>query len=440
MGDNIKSNQIIIWYNFAFCSVFFMYFQFLPINIETQPFGVVMCVPIFIYFYRKRLEVRKEDKFLLSFLLTIFIYYIFGILFGSSIGDVTMSFFRLIISPICYFFVLKRVELLHWKSVRFGVYITFSVAIIEAFHIPGLFQVIDAIYSASFRRYQYGFGNRGLCILTTEPSYYVYFAMLLLYSIDFLKGNNKIPNNRIWLYKILVFIAGSLTKSAIVYLFFLIYSGQMYLGCKKKCVIKKKMATVLLLGLAVTLIVCELKIDELSNNRFVSILSSMNYKGSIIDLLFYTDESMGFRFMINAIYLLSIILYPFGMGIGALRYKWADVAKSLGIDFSGNMIFENSFGNSRALDAQAYIPNVVGSIGLFSIFLVLFLYSKNRYNDKKLKRNIVFTVSLFMWIIQSNFFNPVFWMLIGYTKSDKNNRIVEDKVEDKYDCIKQERK
>ena len=424
MEDKIKANQLTAWYNFAFCSVFFMYFQFLPIDIETQPLGVVICVPIFICFYRKRLEVRKEDKFLLSFLLIVFIYYIFEILFSTSIGDVTMSFFRLIISPICYFFVLKHVEFLHWKSVRFGVWITFITALIELFRVPGMFQILDTVYSLFFRRYYYGAGNRGLCILTTEPSYFVYFAMLLLYAIEYLYGLKKIEYKKKKIYTAMIYATGMLTKSAIVYLFLLIYGIQLYLGYNKET--KKKINKVVLLAVILIMIcgfVWLAQIGVLENNRFVGIIHSIDLRKSITDILFYSDESMGYRFIMNSIYLMSVFLYPFGMGIGVLRHNWAEVANRVNIDYARNMIFSYTFDEKSVLDAQAYIPNAVGTVGFFSLLLVLFLYSGNRYKDARIRRNILFTVSLFMWAIQSNYFNPVFWFLIGFAKSNDMVRL-----------------
>lgn len=423
MKDYLRLSGLQFWYNFAFCSVLFMYFQFLPFDIETQPIGVLVCVPVFVFYYKNRLKIKREDKFLMIFLAIAFIYYIIGMFFDRSISSATLSFIKLIIGPTCYLTVLKHVKFLNWKSIRFAVWLIFIVTGIEFFRIPFFFQVLDTVCSIFFRRYIYGSATRGLCILTTEPSYFVYFAMLLMYSIDFLCQANGLQRKKGNMYKWMVFVSGLATKSAIVYLFFAIYGIQSYLNCKKarRQLINKLILTLILIaGLIGSIYIIHL---GGMNNRFVNIIKAIDLRKSFAEILFYTDESMGFRFIMNSIFLLSIVLHPFGMGVGELQSKWASVAKQLNIDYAKNMIFINTFNENTALDAQAYIPNVVGAIGCFSIFLILFLYTENRYKNRRTKNNILFTVSIFMWMIQSNFFNPVFWILIGFIKNENSEDI-----------------
>jgi hypothetical protein len=156
-----------------------------------------------------------------------------------------------------------------------------------------------------------------------------------------------------------------------------------------------------------------------TNNRFEEVIFStlgMIKTNGLIHALFYADASGGFRLIINTLYLLSVFIYPFGRGYGGLSYRWLSIAETFGINVFKNGHFRDSIDPSEALDAQAYIPNLIGTVGIFSILFIVFLYSHNKQRDRWLKYSILIVLTLFLWFLQSNFFNPVFWVLIGIVK------------------------
>ena len=411
-------------FNLAYISVLFMYFRLTPLNAETQPLVILALTPIMLFAsLRSGTKLSQSEKFLILFWLVLLIYGLLSFLvFKQDISKVFLYSLRLLVMPLAYLLFLKNSHYLGPKSVKFVLFVLFAVAIIEFLRVPVLNNLLENIYNSFFDRYIFGEGSRGLCILTTEPSYFVYFAILLMFSIDYLNGLNKLSNRQSILYRLMVILMGLMTKSAFVYLFIIIYIGQRLIRFFAK---KKKISVLICLVLIVLPLVFYLMMNisiPQTNNRFLQALSSIVQSvktNGLIDTLFFADASGGFRLLINAIYILSIFMWPFGTGYGGLTERWLSVANSFHIDVTQNGHFLYTTGLDATLDAQAYIPNLIGTIGVFVVFFLLFLYTGNFQRNRWLRYSILFVVSLFFWFLQSNFFNPVFWIVIGIAKNNK---------------------
>lgn len=410
-------------FNIAFVSIFFMYFKLTPINAETQPIVILAFVPLVLLITLfRRISLNKNERILFTFWAVLLIYGLLSlIVFKVATNSVLLYSLRLLIMPLAYLLFLKNVHLLSPTSIKFCVYLLLATSLIAFFQIPGLYNLLIAVYSTFFGRYSFGAGTRGVCILTTEPSYYVYFAVLLTYSIDYLNSLGRISKNRSVFYKLIIFAMGIITKSAMVYLFLIIYIIQVLI----RCFANKRMFWVLFFAVLILMpvafvVLYNVSLPQGTNNRFIeaasNVLQSIKSEG-LINTLFFADASGGFRILINVIYILSIFVYPLGTGFGGLTLKWFDIADRFGIDVFKNGHFLYSVEDNEPLDAQAYIPNLIGTIGIFALLFVVFLYSGNKQKDRWLRYSILFVVSLFFWALQSNFFNPVFWVLIAIAKT-----------------------
>ena len=411
-------------FNIVYISILFMYFKFTPLNAETQPLIVLAFTPIMLLAkFAKRIKFTRSERYLVLFWLVLLAYGLLSLLlFKQDVSKVFLYSLRLLVMPLAYLLFLKNTHYLSPNSLRFALYVLLIVAFVEFFKIPILNDALELLYNRFFERFTFGEGSRGLCILTTEPSYFVYFAILLVYSIDFLSISKKLSKKESTIYRLLIILIGLLTKSAFVYLFILIYVGQRLI----LHFAKRKRISILICFLFVFLplafyLIMNVPIPQ-ADNRFLqaanSIIQSVKTNG-LIDTLFFADASGGFRLIINSIYLLSIFLYPFGTGYGGLTEKWLYVSNHFNIDVTQNGHFLYSVGLDAALDAQAYIPNLVGTIGLFTLLFLAFLYTGNNQRNRWLRYSILFVVSLFLWFLQSNFFNPVFWIVIGIAKNNK---------------------
>ena len=101
---------------------------------------------------------------------------------------------------------------------------------------------------------------------------------------------------------------------------------------------------------------------------------------------------------------------------GGMEKNWSNVARIFNIDYRRNGMFKYSYNEHTILHAQALFPNVIGTIGIFSIFLIIFVYKNNKLKNHSLKRSLLITMTLFLWFLQSNVFNPIFWILVAFCK------------------------
>lgn len=398
-------------FNIAYVSLFFMYFKLIPIDIETQPIFLIICMCLIIatYVRYKKIVLCKSEIPLYLTIIILFIYFLFDCFMGKP--DL-LSFFKLLLGPCAYILILKNVEYLHYKSIKYIVYLLFIVFVIQVTNMPILSSIINSIYNMFFDRWNDNIAStRGLGVLVPEPSYFVYFAMLLLYSLDCIKNNYKVKNIEINLLKLMVIVMSAFTKSATVYLFLFIYLTQFL-----KLSSIKNILYLMLVGFFLFFI-----INTFSSSRieevFTNLISSFTTGNNIIQTLFFSDASGGFRFLINFIYYISILIHPFGYGLGGMAAEWYEVANAFNINVWNNSHFQYTIKPDQLVEAQSYMANMVGSIGILSIFLFIYIFCINNLNTR-LKKNIYLTLVVFLILYQSNMFNPCFWVLIGFIKSD----------------------
>ena len=152
------------------------------------------------------------------------------------------------------------------------------------------------------------------------------------------------------------------------------------------------------------------------DNRLMEIMENIGTATNIFDAIFYADASGGFRALFNCLYYLSVFVEPFGFGLGILSANWFVVANCFNINPFDNEHLSHVVENINNIDAQAYIPNAVGNVGIFTVFLIFFIFKGNIFGDTRFKFQVVAVLIMFMFLLQSNFANPVFWILIAFLK------------------------
>lgn len=414
MYKQINIDKIV--FQISYISIFLMYFNIIPINVETQPIIIILLIPFMfvITLFNNRVKLNKKNLLLITYILIIMVYFIFDILTGKN---TFFDFVKLIAGPLSYLFILKNAEYINYKHIKSIIYVLFAFFLIQVLKLPLLENITSMIYNIFFTRHNdliVG-SARGVGILVPEPSYFVYFAILLLYSLDYLKEKDNITVKNL---KILVIIMSLFTKSALVYIFLLIYFLK-YINIRKL-----KSIFIMILVTIVTLVI----LNIFPSNRFSEVINKLidDLNGGILNALFYSDASSGFRFIINSLYYLSIFIRPFGFGITGMANNWGKIAEIFNIDVWKNEHFKYVIKSNWSIDAQAYLANVVGTIGVFSIILfIFFFYRKKKMNS--LQKNIYIVLFVYLVILQSNLFNPVFWLLFGildsidyYSNKNKN--------------------
>lgn len=400
-------------YNICYLSIIFMYFNFFSSDIgETQPIIIILfTIPCLFYYLRSKKNLKKDRLLLISIFITI-MYFLIQCFQNTLSRDAILLLFKMIIGPITYICILKYCNYLEQKSVKIAIIILSIIFFIVVFKIPIFYSIIEYVYTLFFNRGSLSGNNmRGLNVLTPEPSYFAYFSILLLYSIDYLKLEKNVNFN--FFYKVILVIISLASKSAIVYLFIALYFIS-FISFRNIC-------KAIICFVVLFILLSFLDFEFISNNRFYHVIMGMiNDRGEgFINLLFFSDESGGFRFLINSLYLLSVFIYPFGTGFVFLKLNWIYIADFFNIDYAKNMLAYSLYQRNIDVYAQAYLANYIGILGVFSLPLIIYIFRVNLNNNPRIKKmqiSIIIILIAFLFFLQSNFLNPVFWILIGFNK------------------------
>lgn len=401
----------------AYVGTFLMYLQVIPINIETQPVLPFLCLIFAVVLrFKKIVEIKNEELLLILFCFVVFCYLLYDLFCGDAEKSAIYCF-RLTFCPLLYLFVLKNVEYVRFSYVKIVVYVLLSFCLAVIVYIPLLSDLVRFVIDLFLPRYSFGGGVRGVSILTTEPSYFVYFAILIICTADFLQVRDKslVTRKEIVFIKVIVILMAVFTKSALVYLYIIFYITINLFFIRGHLAIKY--IAVLLFSCVLVPFIC------FTDNRLMEIVNNMIASKNALDCIFYADASGGFRALFNCLYYLSIFIEPFGFGLGRLSEDWFVVASSFNINPFVNDHLSNVVENINNIDAQAYIPNVVGNVGIFSLLIVFFIFKGNKFGDFKFKFHITTVLILFVFLLQSNYVNPVFWILIAFLKYDQRIEI-----------------
>ena len=393
----------------TYIGTFFMYLRIVPIEAETQP--IIPCLFLFLaipFGFNKILEARDEELFLLLFCWVVLCYLFYGLSEDNWLRNCVYAF-KILFCPLLYLFVLKSVEYVNISHVRIVVYTLLCFCISSIVYVPALTEITRFVIKFFLPRFSFGEGVRGISILTAEPSYFVYFGILSICTLDFIKlRDSKTSETEIIILKAMIIFMGGLTRSALVYVFILYYTS-ISLFFSKKHLTEKILIFIFIVFFCGMLLLC-------TNNRLIEIFENIIASKDIFDVLFYSDASGGFRALFNCLYYLSILVNPFGFGLGEMSENWFVVANYFDINPFINTHLANMIEDINNIDAQAYIPNVIGNVGVFSWLLILFVFKRNSFGDLKFKTNVLTTLIVFMFVLQSNYVNPVFWFLLAFIK------------------------
>jgi hypothetical protein len=395
-------------------SIFLMYLKILPIPVETQPFIFVFLSFISLYVLKDDLCKLSRDRFYCVVLLLVLTIYLLPslMLYGA---EAVVDYVKYIISPLCYLCISKglkyvRIQYFHLISFIILIYIVF-------FYFGG--EAFQSIIKMFMERLHFG---AKAAILSPEPSYFAFFAMLILAYLDFLSVKDK-KSNITLISKAIVIFACLTTGSALVYLILLLYlSSHAFYHYKEKF-----LKSIFIASPFVVLLVFLLLRDE--NSRFYQLMQLVLviYDGDIdiFTLAFRTETSGSSRVILNYMAIATPFTIDFfGVGLGGYKHMWPTVAQNLNIPIQEHEVL----GNMGLFSAQTYFANLVADTGVLALPFLLILFTNNRKikvsDDILMKSNFLFIkLSLLICLLfQSQITNPIPWVLLGLLKNYNYNQ------------------
>ena len=411
-----KKSQI---YNFLFVSFFAIFFQFIPIGLETQPLLPLIGSLVLLFSgYDLAPHIVKKDLVVLYILLLVLLLYAFGsILFYKSPQPI-IEFVKYLIGPILFLAMRISNFQISFGVLKKVVYIFLFFALLN-FLFPSLYILLFKFFIPRFED-SIADGARGINILTPEPSYFSIFQLILLLSIE--KGlsenfnGDKLRIKQLKLLKYIVIFISLLTKSALVIVIALIF----LLPNSFKIKLSKRVLAMLIV-IPVLVVLISVFYSENRLFQIVGLIFDL-LKDSSFDItafLFTQEASTGTRIILNFIAISSIFFTPFGSGLGSFSNVLFDYAKNFGWDLRDHPVI--GMGSSK-IYPSTYFANLCNDIGIFSLLLFPVIFLNNDNTDKGFKLKKVLCL-LFLLLFQSQITSPAFWFLIAIWKTRPNNFI-----------------
>ncbi|QSX32684.1 hypothetical protein JYB87_13110 [Shewanella avicenniae] len=413
-----------------FASLFFQNFNFLRIDVETQPIFSIFFAFIFFVINRHRFKLTKADVFLSFLILMILLRFFFDLAFPySSVNYV--AYFSYLIGPVVFIFIGRMDFFNGWSAIFLKVYISisFMIAIGYLFSINLIMNGYQNISDVFFLRH-YGIDTssvRGLSFLYAEPSYAATGFAVSLVCLRVFFYKSIISRFELQIYSFLLVLCILTTKSLMGLLVILI------LFVRKSYVVT--LVKSFLVFVPIIYVFGEALLSFLASNiprvkQIQQAVSSINYNVPISDVLVaasLAEPSSSTRFISNLIGLLGMITNPFGYGAGGISVFWIDMVERFHLYFLYHHFgFIKLFEEQGLLKAQTYLFNAAFDFGVFflAIFLMfLFVIFKSQYKHSKFNRilgggygnsmhGVVFLVLLFVFF-QGQITNIFMWFLLS---------------------------
>ncbi len=399
--------------NILFFLSFCIYVKKLPLTIETQPF-IIFSVLLGIIAFIK-LKISKKDYFLIAHLFTLALYILFQLLFFKT-GII--AFITYTVGPIVYLFFLNRIQNISVLLVKCVILLFTILAFILFFKIPILSDIYLYFHKIFISReiLQDNSGLRGLTLFAPEPSYFAFSAILLLAILDL-----KMPNNKaLKKYKILVIIIALFTKSALVFLYLLIYFLSFYFGGN---ILKKigsfKPRNILI---AFVIVICTvIPFIAFNNSRPTQVITNAYEhfeEGISIEKFLLKESSGSTRLIVNSLGFISINYAPFGWGIGEFQNNIPTVGQNYDDLLSKHENIKEAYAGNKPLKAQTYMANLVGDIGVFAFPMVLFLLFSFFTVKHRVGHGLKYVLFFMLVIGQGQISNPCIWITLAILNSN----------------------
>lgn len=398
--------------NLIFLSFFTIYIPIIPGGPETQPIlTVILCLIMAVTNFK---PVKHEAWLYLGvlFLAANFL------LFSTKSVNSIIALLSYLLAPL--FFVTNRTVLTSINK-KFPVYLTYL------FFVSGVSTIIWIPLISDTVVYINGllprsstntlFSLRGFSFFTPEPSYSMFFFVLLLVANDALAFQNKISaKKRNWLTT-MILISALISKSIYCLGVILIYILTTQFKKNKKWSVKPIITT---FSILVTLYLFVVTFNESRVSKLINKLISTDYSNISLLNLLTIDSSFASRIISNTISYLSPLHFPFGVGLGQAQNRLYEVI----IDLKYGWVFQNIdvFYNNSSYKPQTYFSNLTLETGVFSFpFLFFFIKTifKRKNNISKIALRPILIVMLFL--VQGQLSNPIIWILFSYFAYESQN-------------------
>lgn len=402
--------------NLLFISFFTIFFHLIPIGVETQPHLSFLFAFLLLITAKRSTNTYKKDVFCLYILLSILLAYTCLQLVLEFSFIPILEFVKYLIGPLIYLAIRYELFSINYKTFRSVIYVLTFFAILNLL-IPNIYQFIFGMIIPRFSGNMAG-GIRGITILTPEPSYFAIFQIILLITIEKQLSNLSLTSfetKKLKALKILLIIISFTTKSAFVILISFIFLLPRKINLKK---LLKITLTIILILFLFYYFFSENRLSQIVTLLY-TLISDGNF--DLTNFLFNQEASGGTRIIVNFLAIASIIIHPFGSGIGSFSSMISQYAAYFDLDISKHEVLGNDL--SAQIYPQTYFANLCNDIGIFSFlfFPIIFLNNDNSNKAYNVKRNICLFVMVFF---QSQITNPAFWFLIAISKIPHDKKIL----------------
>lgn len=386
-------------FNISLLSIFFMYIEIFH-GFETQPFFITGISIIYLLY---SIKIKNYDNLIFIYfsfiLLILYAYMLSYLIYPSNIIDMI----KYIVGPTIFFayfyspFFLRKSFFQYLQYILYIIMLYYSLILLKIPFIANLIIYTEKIFIPRFEIYN---NSRGFGFLTPEPSYFAITLIFFFILIDLSKIDNKFTIGQ---FLILLFMLLNKSATGLLLIFIYLFISRVSLSIKK----------LLILILSLLFIIYIL---SLYPNRIFQIYLELlkNDNVNLLNVLLYSLPSFGSRIIINIIGVFSIILYPFGIGFGHFSESWIIISNYINIDIFLNPILKNLYIANQKVSAQAYIPNLIASIGWFGLpiyYLIFKIITRVKLLNKKYLA--VCIIILYLLLIQSQATNPIPWILLA---------------------------
>lgn len=402
--------QISFFYNVGVLLLLTMYMGFLPIDVETVPFLTLgfFVVTILLSMYERK-NISQFEMYTLFFMfLIVFAGFVSVFINGNQ---AYIYIFKYLIGPVCF--------LAAYREGRGISLLTLSVMVLlMVFYVVSAVLISEPLVGSILNingRYLIG----RFSILASEPSYYVFYFVLLIVLLDYIKSESYLTPGKLrflLVLKALLCLMAFLSGSAYVYGMLAIY-----LICYAYYYTKG----MLLYRFFLVFLLCLLFIVFLSfggDTRFyhiINVLLGLVSGDTALNSVLYTQEVSGStRFILSYMaFSIPFSVNVFGLGFGGFSENWSLLANLTSIDINAHGVL----GLGRNFSPQTYLTSFVADAGLFAVFIMPFFFISNvRSRDLTriglvAKNYMLISVLIFM-LFQCQISNPIPWLLAAYLK------------------------
>ena len=396
-----------------------MYFNCLNLGFETFP---ILTVFILFYkivgsFYHNNKVIKyRDEKVLFIFILFIIAYFfIFFIFLGFS------NFFQLVkylIGPLCYVFFDDFLDDVDYKIVRNVIYLIFILTLLSIVSFKPLIILLNFFIP----RNSFGYGIRGISVLTPEPSYYAFFAILFYVFVEYIVMQKKCSKKQAVILHIVNSCLCLISLSFLCFLILIIFWGNKFYH-------HNKFLFIMLIGIGIFGII--FYFSNITNNRIGQVFNSFFRLFSkdidIFTFLFYVEPSGSTRIIVNFLAIMNVFQHPFGTGLGTFNNHYKNTAQIFNVPIGSHEVLQRNA--DKICYAQTYFCNIFNDIGIFAIIFIVFLMTNNnKFLSIRFKRLVVIYI-LFMTFFQCQITNPIYWIIILFIKKRRGNmQLIEGEI------------